>query len=51
MYVWSAEFDLELGGMESTLVWQVEYSSEEAVRSNAALLLLLLLFTSRPALS
>lgn len=33
-YVWSAEFDLELGGTEGTLVWEVEYGTEEAVRTN-----------------
>lgn len=31
VFVWSAEFDLELGGMASTLVWEVEYASEDAV--------------------
>lgn len=34
VYVWSAEFDLELGGMESTLLWEVEYGSEAAVRKS-----------------
>ncbi|CAM9389903.1 unnamed protein product [Laminaria digitata] len=30
IYVWSAEFDLALGGLDVTLVWEVEYDSEEA---------------------
>ena len=29
--MWSAEFDLEVGGLDVTLLWEVEYDSEEAV--------------------
>ncbi|CAN0342100.1 unnamed protein product [Ectocarpus sp. 12 AP-2014] len=28
VYVWSSEFDLEIGGMDASLVWEVEYESE-----------------------
>lgn len=31
VYVWSSEFDLEVGGMDASFVWEVEYESEAEV--------------------
>eukprot|EP00904_Undaria_pinnatifida_P006807 jgi/Undpi1/3256/HiC_scaffold_15.g06630.m1 len=34
VYVWSAEFDLAVGGLDVTLVWEVEYPSQEDAAGN-----------------